>query len=53
MDPIEENVALKTTLCTRPLLGMMLHKGTRKNTKIKGAKCLFDRCLVSLYLGKR
>jgi len=48
---IMENLALKTTFGTRPLLAMMLHTGT-KNTAIKRAKCLIDRCLVSVYRRK-
>ena len=41
--PIVENMALKTTLGTRPLLAMMLHTGTKKNTAIKRVKCVIDR----------
>ena len=41
--PIKENMALKTTLGTRPLLAMMLYTGTKKNTAIKRVKCVIDR----------
>jgi len=41
-------MALKTTLDTSPLLAMMLHTGTKKNTTIEATKHLTDRCPLSL-----
>jgi len=45
-------MALKTTLGTRPLLAMMLHTVTKKNTMFERAKYLIDRYHVSLYRRK-
>jgi hypothetical protein len=48
MNTTEENMALKTTLCTMPLLAMMLHTGTKKNEMFEREKYLIDRCPVSI-----